>query len=102
MSHFESNSPLRNSLRSGVQRAIATGVVLFSATSAFAFQGPPGGHHHNHGGGGGGGGNNGCGGAPTGAPEINPALLIGALVLVVGAVLILTGRRRPTARCSKS
>lgn len=32
--------------------------------------------------------------APLGAPEINPALIWGAVILLVGGVLILTSRRR--------
>jgi len=95
-----SASPNRNLL----QRTLATGVVLYSATSAWAFQGPPGGNHHHGGGGGGGGGNGGGngGGGHTNAPEVNPALLVGAFVLLVGAVLILSSRRQRAAGSSRA
>jgi LPXTG-motif cell wall-anchored protein len=40
--------------------------------------------------------------APLGAPEINPALIWGAVVLLVGGVLILTSRRRRAIDAPKS
>lgn len=39
---------------------------------------------------------------PLPAPEINPALIVGAVVLVVGGLLILTSRKRRSARNSQS
>src|SRR5690242_21331943 len=39
---------------------------------------------------------------PLPAPEINPALIVGAVVLVVGGLLILTGRRRRAAKIGRA
>lgn len=75
-----------------LQRCVAAGVILYSSAGAWAMQGPPGSNHHH---GGGGGGN--CGGGQVNAPEINPALMVSALVLLVGIVLIVSSRRRRAA-----
>ncbi len=85
--------PRSLSILAALKRSLAAGVVLFAASSAWAFQSSAGGAPK--------------GGAPlTGgtrnAPEINPALIVGAVVLVVGCILIVTSRRRRTASPSQS
>lgn len=102
MTHQESSTlprTQRPSALGAIRHALVVGLVLFAASNAWAFQGPPGGHNHHHGGGG---GNGDCDDAPTNAPEINPTFMLGAAVLLVGGVLILTGRRRRAASCSSS
>jgi hypothetical protein len=83
-------SPLFATLR----RSLAGGAVLLATSSAWALQAV-------HGGVAGGPTRGGGTGAPLNAPEINPALMTGAIILLAGGVLILTSRRR-VARSSKS
>jgi hypothetical protein len=61
---------------------LAAGVVLSATSSAWAFQSKP----------------IATGGSPRQAPEINPAFIVGAVVLIVGSILILTSRRRRIAK----
>jgi hypothetical protein len=84
-STFIHRSPRSAALRS----SLVVGAMLCATSFAWAFQGgktatpsgaPP----------------------PLPAPEINPALIWGAVVLVVGGLLILTGRKRRAANASKS
>lgn len=88
-------SKMRGSaLLGGIRRLALAGVVLFASSHAWAFQASARGalhrpHPHPQPSG------------PTHAPEINPALIVGVLVLVVGGLLILTSRRR-AASGSKS
>ncbi len=82
----------RLSTLAALKRSLAAGVVLFAASSAWALQSSAGAPK---------------GGAPLtsgtrNAPEINPALIVGAVVLVVGCILIVTSRRRRTASQSQS
>lgn len=84
--------PRSLSILAALKRSLAAGVVLFAASSAWAFQSSAGTPK---------------GGAPLtsgtrNAPEINPALIVGAVVLVVGCILIVTSRRRRTASQSQS
>jgi len=60
---------------------LAACVVFCATSSAWAFQKPTS-----------------TGGTPRQAPEINPAFIVGAVVLVVGCILILTSRRRRIAK----
>jgi hypothetical protein len=80
----------RISRSAGLRSSLVVGAML-CATSAWAFQGA-------------GGKTGSAAGAPPPlpAPEINPALIWGAVVLVVGGLLILTGRKRRAANASKS
>ena len=64
-----------------VRTILAAGVVLSATASAWAQQKPTS-----------------TGGSPRQAPEINPAFIVGAVVLVVGCILILTSRRRRIAK----
>jgi hypothetical protein len=96
MNHQESSILTRmhrSSVLSAIQRSLAAGAVLFAASNAWAFQ---------SGAGTGTGGAGGAGSIPTSAPEINPALIWGAVVLLVGGVLIFTSRRHRAANASKS
>jgi hypothetical protein len=74
-------------------KALRTGLVALAACSVlsaevFAAQQRAGGR------------TNAGGGSLVDAPEINPKLLIGMAVLLVGGVLVLTARRRRRARLS--
>jgi hypothetical protein len=89
--------PLRAMAVSALQRSTAAGVVLCFASYAWAFQSSPGGAAARVGSSQASGGS-----APLTAPEINPALLVGAVVLVVGGLLILSSRRRRAASAPKS
>lgn len=86
----------RSLLFTTLRRSLALGAILFATSSTWALQAVHGGV-----GGGAGGSRGGGSGAPINAPEINPALMTGALVLLAGGVLILTSRRR-VARSSKT
>jgi LPXTG-motif cell wall-anchored protein len=73
-------------------------MVVCTTSSAWALQGTVGNTATRTGGASGAGGN-----APmTNAPEINPALIIGAVVLLVGAILIVSSRRRRAASDTNS
>lgn len=85
--------PRCSSFLGATRRALAAGVVLFAASSAWAFQAAGTATS---------GGGQLTGGGTRNAPEINPALIVGAVVLVVGGILIMTSRRRRTASASKS
>jgi lipopolysaccharide export LptBFGC system permease protein LptF len=93
MTHQESSPSsliLRSPRSAALRSSLVVGAMLCATSFAWAFQGgsktatpsgaPP----------------------PLPAPEINPALIWGAVVLVVGGLLILTGRKRRAANASKS
>ncbi len=72
----------RSSFLRTIQRSLTAGVVVFAASNAWAIQQT-----------------GGTGGTGTkSAPEINPALLVGAVVLLVGGILIVMSRRRRAAK----
>jgi hypothetical protein len=75
-------SSFSRTFRTATQRVLAAGVVLSATSSAWAFQAKP----------------VGTGGGTRQAPEINPAFIVGAVVLIVGSILILTSRRRRIAK----
>jgi len=77
-----------NQQNTSLRRALAAGVILFSATSAWAFQSSATSTS----------GTTTTRGGKLEAPEINPALLVGAAVLVVGGILIVMSRRRRAAK----
>jgi hypothetical protein len=72
---------------SAPRRWLVAGLVLVSSTHAWAFQSASinsaSGTRQAAGG----------GAAPGGAPELNPALIWGAAILLIGGVLILSSRR---------
>ncbi|MBK7644919.1 MAG: hypothetical protein IPJ19_18065 [Planctomycetes bacterium] len=74
------------------RRSLSAGIVFFAASSTWAFQNSLSAGNRQA---------VNSGSAPTAAPEISPALLWGAVILVVGAVLIFASRRR-TASSSNS
>jgi hypothetical protein len=73
-------------------------LVVCTTSNAWALQGSAGNTATRTGGASGAGGSS----PMTSAPEINPALIIGAVVLVVGAILIISSRRRRAAAGSNS
>jgi hypothetical protein len=74
---------------SRIRRPLLAGLVLLATSQVWAFQSASSGGAVRTA------GTRGSGGAPTvNAPEINPALVVGAVVLLVGGILILTSRRR--------
>jgi len=85
-------SPRLPSFRA-IRQSLLASFVILGATHAWAFQ------VTNASGASRTGGSSGSGGAPTtNAPEINPALLWGAGILLIGGILILTSRRRRAAK----
>ena len=83
--------------RRALNASLVAGFAIASAVQSWASQGSPGGSQSRSGGASPSGGSQ-----PLAAPEINPALIWGAVVLVVGGLLILSGRRRRAARTSKT
>lgn len=76
-----STSSISRTFRTATQRFLTAGVVLSATSSAWALQkAVP------------------TGGGTRQAPEINPAFIVGAVVLIVGSILILTSRRRRIAK----
>ena len=82
--------------RRAINASLVAGFVVVSAVQSWAVQGSAGTQTRA------GGAAPSGGGQPLAAPEINPALIWGAVVLVVGGLLILSGRRRRAARSSKT
>lgn len=96
MAHQESSVHSRTqrlSVLGAIRRSLVPALVVFAASQAWAFQTTSGGGASRTGGATSSGGN-----APINAPEINPALVAGAVVLLVGGLLILTSRRRKAAK----
>ena len=79
------NSPVLGAIR----RPLTAAVVLFASTQAWALQSGVGNSATRAGSASSSGGS-----APLVAPEINPAFIVGAAVLLIGGLLILTSRRR--------
>jgi hypothetical protein len=77
----------RVAVRGVIQRSLTAVSLLAASSQALAFEGSR---------------TQTAGHAPLAAPEINPALIVGAVVLVVGCILIFTSRRRRAAGTTKS